>query len=389
MTPPVKKERDVRLDFFRGLTMFIIFVAHGPDNPWNNWIPARFGFSSGAELFVFCSGFASSIAFGAIFLRCGILLGTMRIAYRCWQVYWAHICVFLATIALVIIAHSLWPNGGFQDEPFGELFADPMRGLLGMLTLTYLPAYLDILPMYLIILAMIPVIMALRRLHPALPFLFVAASYLSAWFLGVKLVGNPWTGFGWFFNPFAWQLIFFCGFFFGSGWIKPPPFGNRPLVIICLAFLVVSVPVNFWGFIDNVWFFADIHMWLLADEEKSNLHILRVIHFLALAYIVLTFVNPRRHQLNQGIGKIIIAVGRQSLAVFLVSIVSARAVSIAIKQGMGTPVEVAALNLAGFALIIATAYVVTWIKSQPWSSPKRQPLPQEASNGVKLGSPAE
>jgi len=306
MTPPVKKERDVRLDFFRGLTMFIIFVAHGPDNPWNNWIPARFGFSSGAELFVFCSGFASSIAFGAIFLRRGIFLGTMRIAYRCWQVYWAHICVFLATIALVIIAHSLWPNGGFQDEPFGELFSDPMRGLLGMLTLSYLPAYLDILPMYLVILAMIPFIMILRRLHPALPFLFVAASYLSTWFLGVKLVGNPWTGFGWFFNPFAWQLIFFCGFFFGSGWIKPPPFGNRPLVIICLAFLVVSVPVNFWGFIDNVWFFADIHMWLLADEEKSNLHILRVIHFLALGYIALTFVNPRRHLLNQGIGKIII-----------------------------------------------------------------------------------
>ncbi|OQW54768.1 OpgC family protein [Candidatus Raskinella chloraquaticus] len=389
MTPPVKKERDVRLDFFRGLTMFIIFVAHGPDNPWNNWIPARFGFSSGAELFVFCSGFASSIAFGAIFLRRGIFLGTMRIAYRCWQVYWAHICVFLATIALVIIAHSLWPNGGFQDEPFGELFSDPMRGLLGMLTLSYLPAYLDILPMYLVILAMIPIIMILRRLHPALPFLFVAASYLSTWFLGVKLVGNPWTGFGWFFNPFAWQLIFFCGFFFGSGWIKPPPFGNRPLVIICLAFLVVSVPVNFWGFIDNVWFFADIHMWLLADEEKSNLHILRVIHFLALGYIALTFVNPRRHLLNQGIGKIIITVGRQSLAVFLVSIVTARAVSIAIKQGMGTPVEVAALNLAGFALIIATAYVVTWIKSQPWSSPKRQPLPQEASSGVKLGSPAE
>ena len=48
-----KRPRDERLDVFRGLTMLIIFVAHLPDNSWNAWIPARFGFSSGAELFVF------------------------------------------------------------------------------------------------------------------------------------------------------------------------------------------------------------------------------------------------------------------------------------------------------------------------------------------------
>ena len=48
-----KRVRDERLDVFRGLTMLIIFVAHLPENSWNAWIPARFGFSSGAELFVF------------------------------------------------------------------------------------------------------------------------------------------------------------------------------------------------------------------------------------------------------------------------------------------------------------------------------------------------
>ena len=131
-----------------------------------------------------------------------------------------------------------------------------------------------------------------------------------------------------------------------------------------------------------------IHEWLLPEEEKSNLHILRVIHFLALAYVVITLVNPYRSKLGQGIGAVILTVGRQSLAVCLVSIVAARAVSIAIKMSMGGPFEVAAMNLIGFALIIATAYLATWFKSQPWSSPKR-PLPTAEPAANRVGAPAE
>src|SRR3546814_8321500 len=48
--------RDPRLDFFRGVAMLIIFVAHVPDNPWAGFIPARFGWSDATEMFVFCSG---------------------------------------------------------------------------------------------------------------------------------------------------------------------------------------------------------------------------------------------------------------------------------------------------------------------------------------------
>ena len=40
------KQRDPRLDFFRGIGMFIILIAHITDNPWTLWIPARFGFFS-------------------------------------------------------------------------------------------------------------------------------------------------------------------------------------------------------------------------------------------------------------------------------------------------------------------------------------------------------
>jgi hypothetical protein len=76
---PVGRTRDPRLDFFRGLAMLIIFVAHVPGNSWTDFIPARFGFSSAAEMFVFCSGCASALAFGSVYVRRGWRIGTVCI----------------------------------------------------------------------------------------------------------------------------------------------------------------------------------------------------------------------------------------------------------------------------------------------------------------------
>ena len=99
--------RDIRLDFFRGIAMFIILFAHTPGNFLTSWIPARFGFSDATEIFVFCSGMASAIAFGATFDRAGWALGTARVVYRIWQVYWAHIGLFFATAAMLAFLTDL------------------------------------------------------------------------------------------------------------------------------------------------------------------------------------------------------------------------------------------------------------------------------------------
>ena len=95
-TPTAKKPRDVRGEFFRGAALLIIFVAHVPGNFLGDWIPARFGLSDAAHMFVFISGYAAAIAFGGTFLRFGFLAGTGRIAIRCAQLYGAHIGLFVA-----------------------------------------------------------------------------------------------------------------------------------------------------------------------------------------------------------------------------------------------------------------------------------------------------
>lgn len=82
--------------------MFIIFIAHMPDNSWTLWIPARFGFSDATEIFVFCSGMASAIAFGKVFDQHGMWMGTARVSHRVWQVYFAHVCQFLVLAAALV-----------------------------------------------------------------------------------------------------------------------------------------------------------------------------------------------------------------------------------------------------------------------------------------------
>lgn len=383
MAAPVKRPRDERLDLFRGLTMLIIFVAHLPENSWNAWIPARFGFSSGAELFVFCSGIASALAFGGIFVRRGLAIGTARIAYRIWQVYWAQIGLVLGLIAIAAGLDRIFGLAEIARQ-FAPLLSDPEQALFGLVTLTWQPDYLDILPMYLVILALVPVMMLARRLHAGLPFLIATALYAMVWATGLNLSGNPWNGAGWFLNPFAWQLIFFIGFFVGMGWLPVPRLGQLRLTLAAAAFLSLSVPLSFWGILEHWPFAQTVRDLLIPASEKTDLHILRVLHFLALAYLVLSLIEPWRDRLDRGIGHLLILIGRQSLACFLASVVLARLLgTIADMAGRSEPL-VALLNMAGFALILVTALVVGWFKSAPWAGPA--PKPALARHGASAGS---
>jgi len=169
-----QRVRDPRLDFYRGIAMLIIFTSHAPNNFWGDWIPGRFGFSDATEIFVFCSGMASAIAFGTSYDRRGWVLGTARVLFRCWQVYWAHICLFFALLFMVIAIDT----GGFEKIYVNSLalqvFLNNTReALFGLLTLTYVPNYFDILPMYIAILLMMPIIMGLSKVHVGLVFAFM------------------------------------------------------------------------------------------------------------------------------------------------------------------------------------------------------------------------
>ena len=367
------RQRDERLDFFRGITMLIIFVAHMPGNSWNGFIPARFGFSSGAELFVFCSGLASAIAFGGTFVKYGMSIGTARIGYRIWQVYWAETGLVLTLTALAAASDVLFGLNILRAQ-FGPLLAEPARAILGLVTLTWQPDLLDILPMYIAILAMVPVMMMARVLHPSLPYAVSLTLYALVWCVGLNLPGNPWIGSGWFLNPFAWQAIFFIGFFIGMKWLAAPRLGQPKLMFACVVFVVASVPLSFWAILDR-WpeanGFRDL---LFGAHEKTDLHPLRIVHFLALAYVVVSLVEPWRQKLGSGIGGMLSLIGQQSLAAFLTSIVLARFGATLAELAGGSEIAIAAINLMAFATLYSVALTVRWFKRSPWKVPA--PAPQ-------------
>ncbi|MFO1072468.1 MAG: OpgC domain-containing protein [Geminicoccaceae bacterium] len=367
--------RDARLDLFRGLAMAIILIAHIPGNPWIAAIPARFGPSDATEMFVFCSGFASALAFGATFRQHGFGLGALRILHRCWQVYWAHLGLFVA-VASLCVAGTLWL--GTADYVHGlwlqHFFAEPAQGLLGLVTLRYVPNYFDILPMYLVVLAMVPVAMLLARLHPALVALASLALYLAQAGGGLDLRAEWWSDRPWFFDPFAWQLLFFTGFAFAMGWLPPPP-RSRRLLGLALALVLLLIPLSWLPLATSLGWLEQASAALAPWRDKTHLGPLRLVHFLALAYLALWAVE-RWPALRQGaVAACLTGIGQQTLPVFLWSMTFAQALGMALDQTGRGPFAVTALNGLGLLSLVAVAALARLMKAQPWRQRVRHPHP--------------
>lgn len=375
--------------------MFIILIAHITGNPWTLWIPARFGFSDATEMFVFCSGMASALAFGAVFSRAGWVIGTLRIAHRIWQVYWVHLGVFFVTLVLML---ALNLTGAFPRDEVGALNLHPFLNntgpnLIGLLTLTYVPNYFDILPMYLVILALIPVMMALARVDTRLALLASLALWVAAT-AGLNLPAELWftkpSDRVWFFNPFAWQLVFFTGFALMAGWLPAPPVDRR-LVWPAVAIGILSVPFAWGKVFSQVEFLGAVRRTAIPLIDKTDFGVLRYVHFLALAYLAWVAAGPMGVRLQRGgwVGEaiaLICRVGQQSLAVFAASMVLARVLGAVLDLAGGGALAALAVNLTGFALIIGVARLAAYFKSQPWKTAVARPAapaPDAAKSEVR------
>ena len=91
--PPSK--RDLRLDLFRGLANWLMFLGHVSTSVLAWFSFRNYGFSDGADLFVFISGYTSALVFGRRMLEGGFVVGTTRLLRRVWQIYAAHILLFV------------------------------------------------------------------------------------------------------------------------------------------------------------------------------------------------------------------------------------------------------------------------------------------------------
>ena len=342
--------------------MLIILIAHVPYDGWALWIPARFGFSDATEMFVFQSGMASAIAFGGTFDRGGWAPLLARVIRRIWQIYWAHVAVFVTVVALLALAGPR-PEGGTYLESLNlvPFLKDPAGLTASLLMLGYVPNYFDILPMYIVLMALLPAMLAAERIHRLAPLALVFSIWLLAQ-AGFNLPAEPWSGRPWFFNPLGWQACFFTGFFLMRKTL-PAPAASRLLLVLSLLVVLLTIPFAWGRLLDRFVLLHDVAGMLLPLTDKTRFGLLRMVHFLALAYLAVQAAGPRGERLRGRAVEVLTVVGQQSLAVFVTGMVLAQLLGIVLDHTGRTPTALALANLAGFTTLIGTAYAVRWFKS--------------------------
>ena len=109
-------ERDLRLDLYRGLGLWMIFLDHIPDDVVG-WLTLRnYGFSDAAEFFVFISGYLAGYIYGPVIQTGNFLAAAKRLLVRAWHLYIAHILLFLVFTAQIARAARKFDSPMYKDE---------------------------------------------------------------------------------------------------------------------------------------------------------------------------------------------------------------------------------------------------------------------------------
>jgi hypothetical protein len=387
--PTPRRGRDLRLDFFRGLALWFIFLDHMPSNSLNAFTIGNLGFSDAAEIFVFISGFAAAVAYGSILKRRGYVLAAARILRRVWQLYVAQIFLFVAFIAQVAYVAARFENPMFAEEMgIVQYFNEPHVSLLQALLLKFRPANLDILPLYIVLLASFPIVLWGVSRRPITTLAISAVVWAVVRYFGWNLPGYP-PGTDWYFNPLAWQLLFVTGAVCGLAGdsvrrILPPP---KIMLPICILYLVFAFVVAKTWVVPQ--FESLLPNWLgdfLYPIDKTNLDILRYTHFLAMAYVTIFFVGADTKLLRWRIFNPLVVCGQHSLQVFCVGTFLSFAGHWILVQFNGGLAMQLLVSCTGIALMCALAYVLAWYKAKDQSRAPEPRAEPESAGRTRMGA---
>ena len=357
-------ERELRIDLFRGLALWLIFIDHlSPDVL--SWFTIRtYGFSDAAEIFIFISGYTAALVYGRAMFEFGFMVATARIMRRVWQIYLAQ--VFLFTVLLAEIYFLATRVGStFYAEEMGvvEFFRQPGEALVQALLLRFRPLNMDILPLYIVLMFFLPLILWLIKLRADVALALSVVLYAITWQFDLHLTAYP-NGF-WSFNPFAWQLLFVFGAWCALG-------GARRMsgILASPITLWTSIAYVFWAFcITLTWYFPQldhvlprrIEQWIYPID-KTDLDVLRFAHFLALAAITVRFVPKGWPGLNSPWLRPLILCGRHSLEIFCLGVFLAFAGYFLLAEISGGVVLHFLVAIFGILIMSAVAWLSSWHK---------------------------
>src|ERR1700738_725337 len=369
------KGRDLRLDLFRGVANWAIFLDHIPDNVVN-WITTRnYGFSDAADLFVFISGYTASFVYARMMLERGFIVGATRLTKRVWQLYVAHLILFVIYIvAIGSVAQRVQDPHITNEFNVAGLVYDPIETLRQGLLLKFKPVNLDVLPLYIVLMGFFPPVLWIMLRQPNWTMLASIVLWLPPPRLGWNFAAYP--GGTWYFNPYCWQVLFVFGSWCALGgakrarWIIDAPI----TLYFCIAYLFFAMVMTMAGKFPD--FGAMLPHWLNSTfnpNDKTNLAPYRLLHFVTIVILVIRFVPKDWPGLEWKVFDPVIVCGQQSLAVFCVGVFLSFVGHFELMMSSGSLLAQIFVSVAGIAIMTIVAYYISWSKKQDKPLPKAAP----------------
>jgi hypothetical protein len=185
-------------------------------------------------------------------------------------------------------------------------------------------------------------------------------AYCAARHFGWNLASSR-TGL-WYFNPFAWQLLFFLGAWIALGGAEAiqPMLRTRTVFWLAIAYLMFALVVTMA--INQPDLGKLLPHWILQPfdpNDKSNLAPYRVVHLMALAVVVTRFLPANSPVLQWRTLAPLIKCGQNSLKVFCIGIVLSFCAHAAIELSLNALWVQIFVAAAGVVLMTTGAYYGT------------------------------
>jgi hypothetical protein len=363
-SPVVTAGRDLRLDLFRGIALWLIFLDHIPSN-LVAWVTIRnYGFSDATEIFVFVSGYTAAFVYGKQMRERGFVIAGAHILRRAWQIYVAHVFLFAIYLAEISYVATSFENPLYTEETnILDFLKQPDVTIVQALLLKFKPANMDVLPLYIILLLLFPPILWLLQFRSGLALGASVLLYVLTWKFNWNMPSYP-SG-HWYFNPFAWQLLFVFGAWCALG-------GAQRLARVLQSSITLALAVAyliFALFISLSWYLPGMSQYvphwleeLIYPIDKVNLDVLRFAHFLALAVVTVRFVPRDWPLLKSWWAWPPIVCGQHSLEIFCLGVFLSFAAHFAMVEISGELWMQLLVSVLGILIMIAVAVLLMWYK---------------------------
>jgi hypothetical protein len=374
ITLPAVGERELRLDLFRGLALWLIFIDHLPASLLTWFTIRNYGFSDATEIFIFISGYTAAFVYGRAMLESGFVVATARILRRAWQIYVAHVFLFTIFLAEISYVASSFENPLYTEEMgIMDFLKQPDITIVQALLLRFRPVNMDVLPLYIVLMLSLPLILLSMRWKPDVTLALSVLLYAVTWEYDLYFTAYP-NGF-WAFNPLAWQLLFVFGAWCALGGARRMSnILSSPITIgICFAYLFAAFVVTLTWYVPalNHVLPRRLEQWMYPID-KTDLDVLRFAHFLALAAVTLYFIPKDWPPLKSRWLRPMILCGQHSLEIFCVGVFLAFAGHFILAEIGGGAALHALISLSGVLIMCGVAWVISWYKHvADKSAPKR------------------